>query len=94
MSRFSAFEAAVVVKASLMFFRGKFFDSNGIGVFFLLGILLGVVVVGPVVLEGKEGISLSLCDVIGLFPDVFEVKGLGIPFVQWLGQYLWSRSSS
>ena len=76
-----AFEAKVIVKASLSFFWGKLFNVNGvhihgIGVLFLLD-----VVVVLVVLEGEEGVSLFFSDLIGLFPDMFEVEGLGVPLV-------------
>ena len=78
MSWFSTLEAKVVVKASLLFLWGKFFDANcihihGIGVSFLLGVFLGVTVAVSVVLEGKERVSSSFGDIVGLFPDMFEM---------------------
>ena len=80
-SRSSAFEAKVVIKASLLFFLGEFFNVDGVyihgvGVFLLLG-----VVVVLVVLEGKEWVSLFFGDFVGFFPDVFKVEHLCEPLL-------------
>lgn len=52
-----------------------------IGVSFLLGVFMGTAATVSVVLEGKERISSSFGNFIGLFPDVLKVEGLGVPLV-------------
>ena len=80
MSWFATFETKVVIKTPSAFFWGEFFDADsiyihGIWVLFLLGM-----VVILVVLEGEEWISLSFGNFVGLFPDMFKVKCLCVPF--------------
>ena len=73
MSWFAAFEAKVTLKTLLSFFRGKFFDSDGInihGVWVLF--LLGMVVVS-IVLERDKWFVPAFCDFVGSFPDLLEV---------------------
>lgn len=54
---------------------------HSVGVLFLLDVM-----VVSVVLEGKEWIASSFGDLIGLFPNVFEVECLCVPFfLQCLG---------
>ena len=81
MSWFTTFEAKVVFKTPLSFFRGEFLDSDGINIHGIwVSFLLGVVVI-PVVLEGNEWVIPSLGDFIGPFPNLFEMKGLLVPFL-------------
>ena len=77
-----ALETKVIVKAPLVFFWCEFFDMDGvyihgIGVFF--GCMFLVVVVS-VILKGEEWVASSFGDLVGLFPDMFEVECLQVPF--------------
>ena len=97
MSRFPAFEAEIVVNASLLCFRGELFDMDsiyihGIWVLFLWCQFLVVVVL--IFLKCKEGVSLALGNVVCLFPNMFEVESLGIPLfygggygVHWINSF-------
>ena len=81
MSGFVTFEAKVVVKTPLPFFRGEFLNSDGIHIHCIWVLfLLVMVIVVSVVSEREEGIVSSFGDLIGSFPDLFEVKGLLVPF--------------
>ena len=74
---FSAFEAEVVVKTPLAFFGCEFFNADGINIHGIgVSLFLGVVVVVPVVLEGEEWVGSSFYNLIGFFPDMFEVECL------------------
>ena len=82
MSGFATFEAKVVVKTPLSFFRGEFLDTDciyihGVGVSFLLS----MIVVISVVLEREKGVVSSLGNLIGSFPNMFEVETLLVPFL-------------
>ena len=75
-----AFEAKVVLKTSLSFLGGEFLDSDGIDIHGIwVSFFLGVVVI-PVVLEGNEWVISPLGDFVGSFPNLFEMKGLLVPF--------------
>ena len=81
MSWFTTFEAKVVLKTPLPFFRGEFLDSDGIdihGIWVLF--FLGVVVI-PAVLEGNKWVISPLGNFICPFPNLFEMKGLLVPFL-------------
>ena len=80
-SGFVAFEVKVVIKTPLFFFGGEFLDLDGIYIHGI-GILfpLGVIVVVSVVLEGEEEVVSSFGDLVGPFPDLFEMEGLLVPF--------------
>ena len=80
MSWSTTFEAKVVLKTSLPFFVGEFFDSDGVDIHGIWVFFLLVVVVIPVVLEGNEWVVSSLGDFVGPFPNLFEMKGLLVPF--------------
>ena len=81
MSRFAAFEAKVVVKTPLSFFRGKFLNLDGIYIHGIgISFLLGMVVVVSVIEEGEEGVVPSFGNLIGPLPDLLEVESLLIPF--------------
>ena len=72
-SWFATFEAKVILKTPLSFFRGKFLDSDGINIHGIwVSFLLGIVVVS-IVLERDEWVVPSPCDFVGSFPDLFEV---------------------
>ena len=78
MSRFTAFEANVVVKAPLPFFWSEFFNVNGvyihgIGVSLFLSM---VVVIVSIVLKREEQVVLPFGNFIGSFLDIFEVESL------------------
>ena len=77
-SRFATFEAKVVIKAPLAFFWGEFFDANGIYVHGIgVSLFLSMVVVTvSVVLKGEEWVVPSFGDLVGSFPDMFEVECL------------------
>ena len=80
-SWFATFEAKVIIKTSLSFFRGKFLNSDGVNIHgFWVSFLLGMVVVASVVLEGEEWVASSLGDFVGSFPNLLEVEGLLVPF--------------
>ena len=80
MSRFTAFEAKVVLKTPLSFLRGEFLNSDGIDIHGIwVSFFLGVVVI-PVVLEGNEWVISPFGDFVGSFPNLFEMKGLLVPF--------------
>ena len=75
------FEAKVVVKTSLPFFGGEFFNSDGVYIHGIgVSFFLGVIVVVSVVLEREEWVVPSLGGFVGSFPDLFEVEGLLVPF--------------
>ena len=76
-----AFEAKVVIETPLFFFRGEFLNSDGIYIQGI-GILfpLGMIVVVSVILEGEEGVVSSFGNLVGPFPDLFEMEGLLVPF--------------
>ena len=72
-SWFATFEAKVIIKTSLSFFRGKFFNSDGINIHGVwVSFLLGVVVVS-IILKRDEWVVPPFCNFIGSFPDLFEV---------------------
>ena len=74
MSGFATFEAKVVVKTSLSFFQGEFFDLDGIHIHGVrVSLFLSVVVVTSVILEREERVVSSFGNFIGSFPDMFEV---------------------
>ena len=67
-----------------MFFWGEFFNLygiyiNGIWIFFLRDTSLVAIVL--VVLEGEERVSSTFCNVVSLFPNMFEVEGLSVPLL-------------
>ena len=71
MSWFATFEAKVIIKTSLSFFRGEFLNSDGTNIHGVwVSFLLGMVVVVSVVLEGEEWVALSLGDFVGFFPKL------------------------
>ena len=79
-SWFATFEAKVILKTPLSFFWGKFLDANGVYVHCIWVLfLLGVIVVS-VILEGNEHVALSFGDLVGSFPNLFEMEGLLVPF--------------
>ena len=81
MSRFTTFEAKVVLEAPLSFLRGEFLDSDGIDIHGIwVSFLLGVVVI-PVFLEGNEWVISSFGDFVGPLPNLFKMKGLLVPFL-------------
>ena len=81
MSGFVAFEAKVVLETPLSFFRGEFFDSDGINIHGIgISFLLGMVVVVSIILERNEWVVPSFGNFVGPFPDLFEMEGLLVPF--------------
>lgn len=81
-SGFSTFETEIVVKASLLFFRGESFDANGIyihGIWILFLRSVSSVAMISVVLEGEKRVSSTFCDIVCFFPNMFEVEGLDVP---------------
>ena len=80
MSGFATFEAKVVIKTPLSFLRGEFFNSDGVNIHGIGVLFLLVMVVVPVVLERDEQVVPSFCNLIGSFPDLFEVESLLVPF--------------
>ena len=81
MSWFSAFETKVVLKTPLSFLGGEFLNLGGIDIHGIWVSFLLVVVVIPVVLEGNEWVISSFGDFVGPFPNLFEMKGLLVPFL-------------
>ena len=81
MSWFTTFEAKVVLETPLSFLGGEFLDSDGIDIHGIWVLFLLDVVVIPVVLEGNEWVISSFGDFVGSFPNLFEMKGLLVPFL-------------
>ena len=72
-SGFATFEAKVILETPLSFFRGKFLNLDGINIHGVwVSFFLGMVVVS-IVLERDEWVIPSFCDLVGSFPDLFEV---------------------
>ena len=69
----ATFEAKVILKTPLSFFRGEFLNSDGINIHGIwVSFFLGMVVVS-IVLERDEQVVPSLCDFVGSFPDLLEM---------------------
>ena len=82
MSGFVTFEAEVVVKTPLSFFRGELFNSDGIYIHGIgISFLLGVVIVVSIVEEREERVVSSFFNFVGPFLNMFEVKSLLVPFL-------------
>ena len=80
MSRFVTFEAEVVFKTPLPFFWGEFFNSDGIYIHGVgVSFLLGVVVIVLVILKREKWVVSSLGNFVGPFSDMFEVEYLLVP---------------
>ena len=81
MSWFATFEAEVIIKTPLSFFRGEFLDLDGINIHgIMVSFFLSMVVVISVILEGNEWVASSFGDLVGSFPYLLEVKSLLVPF--------------
>ena len=65
----------------MSFFGGEFLDLDGIHIHGI-GILfpLDMIVVVSVGEEGEEGVISSFSDLVGPFPNLFEMEGLLVPF--------------
>ena len=72
-SWFATFDAKVILKTPLSFFRGEFLDSDGINIHGVWVSFLLVMVVVSIVLERDEQIVSSLGNLIGSLPDLLEV---------------------
>ena len=80
-SGFATFETEVILKTPLSFLRGEFLDSDGINIHGVWVLFFLGMVVASVILERDERVVPSFGDLIGSFPDLFEVQGLLVPFL-------------